>query len=222
MVSVEITRMLQEWSAGDESALHQLIPMVYAELRRTARRHMRKERAGNTLQTTALVNEVYLRLVNVTNVGWRDRAHFFAMAAQIMRRILVDAARARACARRGGQAQRVEHSSAFNLDDIPDVSSSRDGELIAIDDALKALARMDPRTRRARSPRPSPFCPPDREPAPVGPSRNRPHRGKAGGFVFRAGGTDFRSASATVNPGISSPRTSRRSRTWTGLKPRLR
>ena len=81
---------------------------------------------------------------------------------------------------------------------------------------------MDPRTRRARSPRPSPFCPPDREPAPVGPSRNRPHRGKAGGFVFRAGGTDFRSASATVNPGISSPRTSRRSRTWTGLKPRLR
>ncbi|MEJ7609052.1 MAG: sigma-70 family RNA polymerase sigma factor [Bryobacteraceae bacterium] len=148
MVSAEITRMLQEWSAGDESALHQLVPMVYAELRRTARRHMRKERAGNTLQTTALVNEAYLLLVNVTNVGWRDRAHFFAMAAQIMRRILVDAARARACARRGGQAQRVEHSSAFNLDNIPDVSSSRDGELMAIDDALQALARMDPRKSR--------------------------------------------------------------------------
>ena len=148
MVSAEITRMLQEWSAGDESALHQLVPMVYAELRRAARRHMRKERAGNTLQTTALVNEAYLRLVNVTNVEWRDRAHFFAMAAQIMRRILVDAARARACARRGGDAQFVEHSSAVNLDDLPDVSSSRDGELMAIDDALQALARMDPRKAR--------------------------------------------------------------------------
>jgi RNA polymerase sigma factor (TIGR02999 family) len=148
MLSAEITRMLQAWSAGDESALNRLIPMVYEELRRTARRQMRRERAGNTLQTTALVNEVYLRLVNVTNVGWRDRAHFFAMAAQIMRRILVDAARARACARRGGQAQRVEHSSAFNLDDVPDVSSSRDGELMAIDDALQDLARMDPRKVR--------------------------------------------------------------------------
>lgn len=148
MLSAEITRMLQAWSAGDESALNQLIPMVYEELRRTARRQMRRERAGNTLQTTALVNEVYLRLVNVTNVGWRDRAHFFAMAAQIMRRILVDAARARACARRGGQARRVEHSSAFNLDDVPDVSSSRDGELMAIDDALQDLARMDPRKVR--------------------------------------------------------------------------
>ena len=148
MVSVEITRMLQEWSAGDESALQQLVPMVYAELRRTAQRHMRKERPGITLQTTALVNEVYLRLVNVTNVEWRDRAHFFAMAAQMMRRILVDAARARACARRGGEVQRVEHSSAFDLDNVPDASSSRDTELMAIDDALQALARMDPRKAR--------------------------------------------------------------------------
>lgn len=148
MVSAEITRMLQEWRGGDERALHRLVPMVYAELRRTARRHMRKERAGNMLQTTALVNEVYLRLVNVTNVEWRDRAHFFTMAAQIMRRILVDAARARACARRGGEAQRVEHSCAFNLDNVPDVSSSRDRELMAIDDALQALAHMDPRKAR--------------------------------------------------------------------------
>jgi RNA polymerase sigma factor (TIGR02999 family) len=148
MLSAEVTRLLQAWSAGDEGALERLVPLVYGDLRRTARRHMRRERAGNTLQTTALVNEVYLRLVNVTNVAWRDRAHFFAMAAQIMRRILVDAARARACTRRGGQAQRAEHSSAFNLDDIPDVSSSRGGELMAIDDALQALARMDPRKAR--------------------------------------------------------------------------
>lgn len=148
MVSVEITRMLREWSAGDESALYRLVPMVYAELRRTAQRHMRKERGGNTLQATALVNEVYLRLVKVTNVEWRDRAHFFAMAAQIMRRILVDAARARASVRRGGEARSVQHSAAFNLDQIPDVSSSRDGELMAIDDALQALALMDPRKAR--------------------------------------------------------------------------
>lgn len=147
-MSIEITRMLREWSAGDESTLDQLVPIVYAELRRTAQRQMRKEQGGNTIQATALVNEVYLRLVNVTNVEWRDRAHFFAIAAQIMRRILVDAARARASARRGGADCRVQHSSAFNPDNFPDVSSSRDGELMALDDALKALAAMDPRKAR--------------------------------------------------------------------------
>ena len=102
----------------------------------------------DTLQTTALVNEVYLRLVSVSDVGWRDCAHFFAMAAQMMRRIRVDAARARACERRGGQLKRVEHSSAFDLDAIADVSSERDRELVAIDDALKALAEMDARKAR--------------------------------------------------------------------------
>ncbi|MEO6759094.1 MAG: sigma-70 family RNA polymerase sigma factor [Saprospiraceae bacterium] len=148
MVSVEITRMLQEWSAGDESALRQLVPMVYSELRRTAQRHMRKERPGITMQTTALVNEVYLRLVNITNVEWRDRAHFFAIAAQMMRRILVDAARARASGRRGGEVQRVGSSTPYYLDNVPDVSTTRDGEMIAIDDALQALAQMDPRKAR--------------------------------------------------------------------------
>ena len=95
-MDAEITNLLKAWGGGDEAALQQLSDHVYAELRRMARRHMRNERAGNTLQTTALVHEVYLRLVGVTKVEWQQRAQFFAMAAQMMRRILVDAARARA------------------------------------------------------------------------------------------------------------------------------
>jgi RNA polymerase sigma factor (TIGR02999 family) len=146
--SPEITVLLKAWGSGDEAALNQLTPLVYEELRRLARRYMRNERAGNTLQTTALVNEAYLRLVDATRVGWQDRVHFFAVSAQMMRRILVDAARARASAKRGGQAKRVNHSSAFNLDEIPDVSSERDRELVAIDDALNTLAGMDPRKGR--------------------------------------------------------------------------
>src|SRR4029077_15957359 len=100
--SPEITVLLRAWSGGDAAALNQLTPLVYEELRRLAGRYMRNERAGNTLQTTALVNEAYLRLVNAKSVGWQDRVHFFAVSAQIMRRILVDAARARASAKRGG------------------------------------------------------------------------------------------------------------------------
>jgi RNA polymerase sigma factor (TIGR02999 family) len=146
--SPEITVLLKAWGSGDAAALNQLTPLVYEELRRLARRYMRNERAGNTLQTTALVNEAYLRLVDAKGVGWHDRVHFFAVSAQIMRRILVDAARARASAKRGGQVKRVNHSSAFNLDEIPDVSSSRDRELVAIDDALKTLSEMDPRKAR--------------------------------------------------------------------------
>ncbi len=144
----EITRLLKAWSAGQEAALEELMPLVYNELRRAARRYMNNERPGNTLQPTALVNEVYLRLVNVTQVSWRDRAHFFAVAAELMRRILVDAARARTAAKRGGAARRVTHSSAFDFDNLPDVSSLRDRELIAIDDALDALVEMDPRKAR--------------------------------------------------------------------------
>jgi RNA polymerase sigma-70 factor, ECF subfamily len=146
--SPEITVLLRAWNRGDTAALNQLTPLVYEELRRLARRYMRNERLGNSLQTTALVNEAYLRLVDAQRVGWQDRVHFFAVSAQIMRRILVDAARARASAKRGGQVKRVNHSSAFNLDEIPDVSSGRDRELVAIDDALKTLAEMDPRKAR--------------------------------------------------------------------------
>jgi RNA polymerase sigma factor (TIGR02999 family) len=109
---------------------------------------MRNERAGNTLQTTALVNEAYLRLVDAKRVVWQDRVHFFAVSAQMMRRILVDAARARGSAKRGGHVKRVNHSAAFNLDEIPDVSTGRDRELVAIDDALNTLAEMDPRKAR--------------------------------------------------------------------------
>src|ERR1700704_5998803 len=140
----EITELLKAWGSGDAAALDQLTPLVYEELRRLARRYMRNERAGNTLQTTALVHEAYLRLVNVKNVNWSDRVHFFAVSAQIMRRILVDAARARASAGRGGLAQREAHS-AIHLDEIPDARSNRGAEFIAVDDALQLLAEFDPR-----------------------------------------------------------------------------
>ena len=146
--SLEITVLLKAWASGDAAALDELTPLVYDELRRLARRYMRNERAGNTLQTTALVNEAYLRLVDAQRVAWQDRVHFFAVSAQIMRRILVDAARARASAKRGGQVKRVNHSTAFNLDEIPDVSTGRDHELVAIDDALNTLAEMDLRKAR--------------------------------------------------------------------------
>ena len=142
----EITILLKAWGAGDQSALNRLTPLVYDELRRMARRYMRKERAGNTLQTTALINEAYLRLVDTQSVGWQDRAHFFAVSASIMRRILVDAARARGSAKRGGLAIRVDHSTAVDLDQIPEVG--RSAELIALDDALNALAEIDPRKAR--------------------------------------------------------------------------
>ena len=146
--SAEITQLLKAWSQGDHTALERLAPEVYEQLRRMARRHMRRERAGHTLQTTALVNEVYLRLVDVDDVSWQDRAHFFAVSAQMMRRILVDAARARASVKRGGRAERVDHPTDVDFDQIPDLSSQRDRELIAVDDALEALARMDPRKTR--------------------------------------------------------------------------
>lgn len=144
----QITRLLNAWSSGDETALEKLIPLVYDALRKAARRYMKHERADNTLQATALVNEVYLRLVDVTEVRWRDRAHFFAVAATMMRRILVDAARARTSVKRGGLAKQISHSSVFDFDNVPDLSSVRDRELMAIDDALEVLTKMDPRKAR--------------------------------------------------------------------------
>jgi len=138
----ETTRLLRAWAKGDAAALDRLAPRVYTELRRIARHFMRNERPGRTLQTTALVHEAYLHLSDVANVNWEHRAHFFAVSAQIMRRILLDRARRRVAAKRGGAMPRV------NLDELPDVGSGRTRELIALDDALNALAEVDPRKAR--------------------------------------------------------------------------
>jgi RNA polymerase sigma factor (TIGR02999 family) len=142
--SVDITGLLKAWGRGDQRALEQLMPVVYAQLHAQARRYMRNERSGVTLQSTALVHEAYLRLVNARDVDCHDRGHFFALSAQIMRRILVDAARARAAEKRGGGAVRTAHTTAVDLDQIPSVDS--DGtSLCALDDALGRLAQIDPR-----------------------------------------------------------------------------
>jgi RNA polymerase sigma factor (TIGR02999 family) len=140
--SSAMTGLLKAWTQGDHAALDRLMPVVYEELRRMARRHMRSERAGNTLQTTALVNEVYLRLVDVENVHWQHRAQFFAIASQIMRRVLVDAARARGSQKRGGFAERV------NLDEVAVVSPVREESIVALDAALEAFAKLAPRQAR--------------------------------------------------------------------------
>ena len=131
------TTLLLAWGRGDETALDQLIPLVHDELRRLARRHMAGERPGHTLQATALVNEAYLRLIAVNQVRWQNRAHFFAMASRVMRRILVDAARARGFQKRGGGAETV------SLDEALLISGEPRQDLIALDDALNALAAFD-------------------------------------------------------------------------------
>jgi RNA polymerase sigma factor (TIGR02999 family) len=143
--STDITRLLKAWSRGDESALDQLAPLVYAQLRAQARRYMRQERSGATLQSTALVHEVYLRLVNAHDVDWHDRAHFFALSAQIMRRVLVDVARARAAEKRGGRALQEEHTSPVDLDQISTAESDAALSICALNDALESLTRIDPR-----------------------------------------------------------------------------
>jgi len=143
--SAEITRLLKAWGRGDSAALDRLTPLVYEQLRRMARRYMRTERPGHTLQATALVNEAFLRLVDARDLDWTDRAHFFAVCARVMRRILVDAARSRAAVKRGGQADRVEHSAAINLDQLPDRASVMSAEVCALDEALDMLAQIDPR-----------------------------------------------------------------------------
>lgn len=135
----ETTQLLRAWADGDQGALEQLTPRIYEELRRIAGRLMLDERPGRTLQTTALVHEAYLKLIDVNNVDWQHRVHFFAVSAQIMRRILLDRARRRAAAKRGGNAPHM------NLDEALDAGSGRARELIALDDALNELARIDPR-----------------------------------------------------------------------------
>jgi RNA polymerase sigma factor (TIGR02999 family) len=140
--SAEITRLLRAWGGGDQAAMEELAPLVYGELRRMAHRYLRRENPGNTLQPTALVNEAYLRLVDVNSVTWEDRAHFFAVSAQMMRRILVDAARARATGKRGGGAVHLDLNES--IDAIPD----RGRQLVALDEALDSLAQLDPRKAR--------------------------------------------------------------------------
>jgi RNA polymerase sigma factor (TIGR02999 family) len=137
--SEEITKLLRAWSGGDEAALDRLSEHVYPQLRLIARRYMRNERQGATLQPTALVNEVYLRLVDVTHVEWRERAQFFAMAAQMMRRILVDAARGHHRQKRGGVAAKV------NFEETAVVSPEPDLNILAVDEALEALFQVAPR-----------------------------------------------------------------------------
>jgi RNA polymerase sigma-70 factor, ECF subfamily len=135
----EISLLLQAWRGGDEAALGTLMPLVYGELRRLAHRYMVHERAGHTLQTTALVNEAYLRLIDANRVEWQDRVHFFAISANLMRRILVDFARTRGYQKRGGDMKKV------SLDESLFVSPEPDVDLVKLDDALNALAAFDPR-----------------------------------------------------------------------------
>jgi RNA polymerase sigma factor (TIGR02999 family) len=141
----EITRLLKAWGRGDSAALDSLTPLVYQQLHRIARGYMRSERPGHTLQATALVNEAFLRLVDTRDLNWTDRAHFFSLCARVMRRILVDASRSRAAIKRGGQAERAEHSTAINLDELPSSRTEMSAQVCALDEALNTLARIDPR-----------------------------------------------------------------------------
>src|SRR5262245_59783931 len=139
----EVTQLLIAWSNGEEEALEKLVPLIYDELRRIARRYMKREPAGHTLQTTALVNEAYLRLIEQKGMKWQNRAHFFAISAQLMRRILVSMARARqANQRRGGEARQV------SLDGALVISGERAAEVVALDEAMNELAALDPRRSR--------------------------------------------------------------------------
>jgi RNA polymerase sigma factor (TIGR02999 family) len=137
--SHEITRLLQAWGEGDERALERLMPLVYEELREAAHRHMAREGPGHTLQTTALVNEVYLRLAGIRRGLWKDRAHFFALCAKLMRRILTDFARSRRTLKRGGQAAQVAFDEALI------VSREPRADLLALHEALERLETVDPR-----------------------------------------------------------------------------
>jgi len=135
----EVTALLRRWRDGDEAALNKLTPLVYDELHRLAHKYIRRERPGHTLQTTALVNEAYVRLVDQNSVDWQNRAHFFGVAAQVMRHILVDYARQQTAVKRGGGVER------FNLDEGLIVSKESAAELVALDEALKALSNLYPR-----------------------------------------------------------------------------
>jgi RNA polymerase sigma-70 factor, ECF subfamily len=135
----EITKLLVEWSDGNQAALDQLFPLVYDELHRLARHYMSRERKGHTLQTTALINEAYVRLIDQKNVHWQNRSHFFAISARIMRRILVDHVRRRGYAKRGGNIQRI------SLDETAHVAKEPSADLLLLDEALTDLARIDER-----------------------------------------------------------------------------
>lgn len=138
----ELTQLLRSWGEGNRGALEELLPLVHAELRRLARRHMNREGAGHTLQTSALINEAYIKLAEGRGTAWQDRTHFFAVAARVMRQILIDHARARHYAKRGGGAHKV------SLDEAADATEQRAAELVALDEALEGLATLDQRKAR--------------------------------------------------------------------------
>ena len=138
----DVTQLLARWSGGDKEALDQLMPLVYGELRRLANYHLMREKPGHTLQSTALVHEAFLRLIDQRNVQWQNRAHFFGVAAQMIRRILVDHARAHQTAKRGGGAPTVA------IDDALQISKKRDLDVVALVDALNSLATLDPQQGR--------------------------------------------------------------------------
>ena len=140
--TLEVTGLLQAWGRGDEEALQKLMPLVYERLHAAARRCMAGERPGHTLQTTALINETYLRLVDIRKVKWQDRAHFLAVCAQLMRRILIDFARSRGYQKRGGAAVHVDFDEALT------VTAQQDPDLLAVDEALNRLAKVDERKSR--------------------------------------------------------------------------
>jgi RNA polymerase sigma factor (TIGR02999 family) len=140
--SPNVTQLLLAWSDGDNEALEKLMPLVYGELKLLAERRLRRERSGHTLEPTALVHEAYLKLIDQKQARWRNRAHFFAIAAQAMRRILVDHARARQSEKRGGGDQKL------SFDEAIDVSDQRVNQMVALDDALEALAELDPQKSR--------------------------------------------------------------------------
>jgi RNA polymerase sigma factor (TIGR02999 family) len=135
----DVTGLLMAWRNGDEEALARLTPLVYDELHRLAERHMRRERAGHPLQATALVNEAYIRLVDSRRVQWQNRAHFFAIAAQLMRRVLVDVIRRQQSRKRGGGWHVLSFADGFEL------AVEQNADLVAVDDALQELAKLDPR-----------------------------------------------------------------------------
>lgn len=138
----QVTQLLVNWSNGDQSALEQLTPLVYSELRRLAGRYLRKERPDHTLQSTALVHEAFIRLIDQKNVRWQNRAHFFGVAAQMIRRILVDHARSRSASKRGSGAPRL------SLDEAIATPDRKDLDLVALDDALNTLSKIDPQQAR--------------------------------------------------------------------------
>ena len=142
----DLTGLLIEWSQGDKAALDRLTPLVYDEIRRIAHRYVQREREGHTLQTTALINEAYLRLAGSQNIDWQNRSHFYAVTAQVMRHILIDHARKRRYVKHGGEAQRVGFDTA--IAEASTMSSARASELLALDEALAELERLDPRKSR--------------------------------------------------------------------------